>query len=61
MQNLAQIFQTPLSQIQKTFWRFSVSFLKCALNLEHFEKKDEYQSLIFSEIIDFEKRGYVNV
>ena len=39
----------------------SLSFLKCALNLEDFQKRDEYQSLIISEIIDFEKRGYINV
>ena len=31
--------------------------MKCAWNLEHFEKKDEYPCLIISEIIDFEKRG----
>ena len=35
--------------------------MKCALNLEHFQKKDEYSSLIFSEIIDAERRGYLNV
>ena len=26
-----------------------------------FSKKDEYSSLIFSEIIDAERRGYLNV
>ena len=26
-----------------------------------FKKKDEYSSLIFSEIIDAERRGYLNV
>ena len=26
--------------------------MKCAWNLEHFQKKDEYPSLIISEIID---------
>ena len=29
--------------------------------LEHFEKKDEYPSLIISEIMDFERGGDVNV
>ena len=61
MQNLRQQFQTRLSQKQKTFSAFLIKFLKCALNLEHFQKKDEYPSLIISEIIDTEKRGYLNV
>ena len=61
MQNLLQIFQTPLSQKQKTFPGFFIAFLKCAWNLEHFRKKNEYPSLIISEIIDAERRGYLNV
>ena len=61
MQNLRQEFQTPLSQKQKTFCWFFIAFLKCALNLEHFRKKDEYPSLIISEIYDAERRGYLNV
>ena len=61
MQNLRQIFQTPLSQKQKTFSGFFYAFLKCAWNLEHFHKKDEYPSLIISEIINAETRGYLNV
>ena len=61
MQNLQQQFQTPLYQKQKTFSGFFIAFLKCAWNLEHFQKKDEYPSLIISEIIDAKKRGYLNV
>ena len=61
MQNLRQQFQTPLSQKQKSFSWFFIAFLKCAWNLEHFLKKDEYPSLIISEIIDAERRGYLNV
>ena len=61
MQNLLQQFQTPLSQKQKTFSGFFIAFLKYAWNLEHFQKKDEYSSLIISEIIDAERRGYLNV
>ena len=52
MKNLRQQFQTPLSQKQKTSSWFFMDFLKCALNLEHFQKKDEYPGLIISEIID---------
>ena len=32
----------------ETFSQFSIEFLKCACNLKHFEKKDEYPSLIIS-------------
>ena len=35
--------------------------MKCAWNLENFQKKDEYSSLIISEIIDCERGGYLNV
>ena len=61
MQNFPQQFQTPLSQKQKIFSGFFIAFVECAWNVEHFQKKDEYPSLIFSEIIDAEKRGYLNV
>ena len=61
MQNLSQQFQTRLSQKQKTFFWFFIAFMKCAWNLEHFEKKDHYPSLIISEINDAEKRGYLKV
>ena len=61
IQNFPQQFQTPLSQKQKTFSVFFIAFLACAWNLEHFQKKDEYPSLIISEIIDAERRGYLNV
>ena len=56
-----QQFQTPLSQKQKIFSEFFIAFLKFAWNLEHFQKKDEYPSLIISEIIYAERRGYLNV
>ena len=61
MQNFPQQFHTPLSQKQKTFSGFFIAFLKITWNLEHFQKKDEYPRLIISEIIDAEKRGYLNV
>ena len=61
MQNFPQQLQTPLSKKQKIFSGFFIAFLKCAWNLEHFQKKDEYSSLIISEIIDAERRGYLNV
>ena len=61
MQNFPQQFQTPLSKKQKFFSGFFIAFLICAWNLEYFRKKDEYSSLIISEIIDAERRGCLNV
>ena len=46
---------------KKTFSGFFIAFLKCAWNLEHFEKKDEYPRLIISEIMDYDRGGYLNV
>ena len=61
MRNLPQKIRTPATQKQNTFSGLFNDFLKCAWNLEHFQKKDEYSSLIISEIIDAERRGYLNV
>ena len=61
MHNFPQQFQTPISQKQKMFSGFFIAYLECALNLEHFEKKDENLSLVISEIIDSERVGYLNV
>ena len=60
MLNCTQQVEPPLSQKQKTFSRFFIVFLKCALNLEHLQKKDEYPSLVISRNIDSERRGYLN-
>ena len=46
---------------KRLFGLFFIAFLKCAWNLEHFEKKDDYPSLIISEIMDCERGGYLNV
>ena len=61
MLNYTQQFEALLFQKQKTFSGFFLAFLKCALNLEHFEKKDEYPSLVISKVIDSEKGGYLNI
>ena len=61
MQFLPQQFQTPLSQKQKALSGFFIAFLMYAWNLEEFPKKYEYHSLIISEVIDAERRGYLNV
>ena len=46
---------------KRFFLEFFIAFLKCTCNLEHFEKKDEYPSLIISEIMDCERGGYLKV
>ena len=56
MHNFLQQLQTLLFEKRKTFSGFFIAFLKCAWNLEHFEKKNECSSLIISEII-ISKRG----
>ena len=61
LENLQRQFETPLSQKQKAFSWFFIGFLKYAWNLAHFKKKDEYPSLIISEVIDIERRGYLNI
>ena len=61
MQNFSRQIETHLSQKQKSFSGFFTAFPKCPWNLEHFEKKDEYPSLIVSKIIDSERGGYLNI
>ena len=61
MLNFTQYFEAPLPQKQKAFSRLFLAFLKCALNLEHFEKKDDYSNLFISKVINSERGGYLNV
>ena len=61
MLKFTQQLEAPLCQKQNSFSRFFIAFQKCALNLEHFEKKDEYPSLVISRIIDSERGGYLNI
>ena len=39
MLNFTEQLEAPLSQKQKIFSAFFIAFLKCALDLEQFEKK----------------------
>ena len=61
MLNFTQQPEAPLPQKQKAFSGVSIAFLKCALNLEHLEKKDEYSSLVISKVTDSKRGGYLNV
>ena len=60
MLNFTQQLEALLSQKQKTFSKLFLAFLKFVLNLEHFEKKDEYSSLVISKVIDTERGVYLN-
>ena len=60
MRIVTQQFEALLTQKQKTVSGFFLAFLKCALNLEHFEKKHEYPSLVISKVIDSEIGDYLN-
>ena len=60
MLNFSQQLEATLSQKQKTFSAFFFAFPKCALNLEHLEKKDEYPREVISRIIDSGGGGYLN-
>ena len=61
MLNFTKEFEAPLSKKKKTFSGFFIAFLKCALNLEHLGKEDEYPSLVISRIINSERGSYLNV
>ena len=61
MQIFWQQLQTLLSQEEKTFRGFFIAFPKCAWNLEHSERKEEYPSLINTEIISSERDVYLSV
>ena len=55
--NLTQPIRTQLSQKQKAFSQVFIAFSKCALNFEHFQKKDDPHSWFISEITHSAKRG----
>ena len=48
-------------KVEGSIYNFSIAFLELTSNVENFEKKDRPQSLRFLEIIEFEKRVYLNV
>ena len=61
MKNFTQQLEAPLSPKQKTFSGLFLAILKCALNLEHFQKRDDCSSLVLSKVIDSERGGCLNV
>ena len=61
MLNFTKQLEAALSKKQTFFSGYFLAFLKCALNLEHLGKKDEYPSLVISKVNDSERGGYLNV
>ena len=61
MLNFTQQLEAPFSQKQKTFSGFFLACMKCAFNLEHLQKKDEYRRLVITKTTDSERGGYLNV
>ena len=61
MQIFWEQLQTLLSQKRQAFYQFLFPFLKCAWNLEHSKKKEEYPSQISTEIIASEWDVYLSV
>ena len=58
MLNFTQQLEAPLPQKQKTFSGLFPAFMKYASELEHFDKKHEYPSLVISKVFDSERGGY---
>ena len=50
--NLTKPIQILISQKVKIFSQFFSAYLKCPLNFEHFQKKDDPHSRCISEITD---------
>ena len=61
MQTFWQKVQTVLSDKKETCFRFFIEFPKCAWKLEHSERKEEYPSLIITEIIASQRDVYLSV
>ena len=51
MLNFKRQVEVLLSQKQESFSGFFLAFLKCALNLEHFEKKMSILATLFPKLL----------
>ena len=61
MLNFTKQLEASLPQKQKIFSLLFLAVLKCALNLDHLEKKDEYPGLVISTTIDSKRGCCLNV
>ena len=50
-----------LSEKLKILCSIFIAFLESTLSFNHFEKKKELRSLSISEVIDSERRAYLNL
>ena len=50
-----------ISMKLKSFSGFFIAFMKSALNLEYFERKDQPQSLNITDISNYETGSYLNI
>ena len=55
------IFKRLYLKKKTDFVQFFFAFPKCAWNLEHSQKKEEYPSLIITEVIASERDIYLSV
>ena len=60
-ENLPQQLQMQLSNKQTSFSDFFLSFLEFASTFQHFQVKDDPDSLYILDIADWERYGYINV
>ena len=58
--NLPLPFQMQLSEKLKRFFPSFIAFSESALNFEHFQKTKEVHSPSISEVIDSQRRVYLN-
>ena len=60
IENLPLAFQMILSEKLKQFFPFLVALSESGLNFQHFEKKEKLHSSSISEVIDSQRRVYLN-
>ena len=48
--NLTQLIRMQLSQKRKAISQYFIAFWKCALNFEHFQKKDDPHNDLFPKL-----------
>ena len=59
-ENLPLPIQMQLTKKSKKICKFFIVCLEFTLNFEHFEKINEPRRISISEVIDFERRAYLN-
>ena len=60
-ENLSQQVPMQISMKMKTCSQFLIAFLKSTLNLEYFERKNQFHTLSIPELINCETGSYLNL